>query len=299
MTRFLKTFSFLILQGIRDIGLHKYSQFFTYIATTLIIFICGLALMLISTVKTELQDIREEVVFHIYWKNKTDMNVVNKQWLAFDTLPHLSKKETYSPKQAYLLLEKRIIPSNVISKEQQNAVLPATAILFFSPKDITDIPEWIKQTKTTLEALPNVERVFNSPFKDKFSTMWIHLYRYVILPIIILLFISLALIIGNTVALSLHSRKTEVEILHLIGAPEWYILFPLITTSFIQALMGSLSATGMLYITYIYFKDILYLPPLVLELHFPSMFYVTLLFVLPICIGLLGTFFSVKTKTIH
>lgn len=288
---------YLIQRGFSDILLYKYVQFFTYVATTLIIFICGVSLTLVTTVDIELQQVKEEVVFHIYWKQNTPIEEIEKQWNMIDGMPNLLRKETFTSEQAFLALEKNIITPEIIGKDKQKNILPSTASVYFSVKNIPNIQEWIVQTKNRFMSLPSVDKVTNSPFKNKFITMWNHLHRYVIIPITTLLFFSLALIIGNTIALCLHIRKQEVEILHCVGAPTWYIMAPLATIAIVQGLLGSMSALTLLYWTISYFKDILLISPMMIELHFPKPFFVTLLMCIPPLIGLLGTWLAVRMKT--
>lgn len=293
----IRILGYLIQRGLSDIVLYKYVQFFTYIATTVIIFICGITLSLITTVDTELQQVKEEVVFHIYWKQNSPMQEIEQQWYMIDTMPHVERKETFTPEQAFATLEKNIVPPQILTKEKQASILPPTASVYFSVRSIANIPEWIKQTKQQLLSLPHVDKVANSPFKDKFVTMWNHLHRYVIIPITILLFFSLALVIGNTLALCLQTRKQEVEILHCVGAPNWYIMAPLSTVSIIQGLCGSFTALLLLKLTIYYFKDMLLMPPIMIELQFPKPFFVFLLIIIPPIIGFLGTWFAIRLKT--
>ena len=288
---------YLIQRGINDIILYKYVQFFTYIATSVIIFICGITLCLITTVDRELQQVKEEIVFHIYWKQNAPLDEVEQQWYMIDTMPYLQRKETFTPAQAFATLEKNIIPPQILSKEKQNSILPPTASVYFSVQSISNIPEWIKHIKERFLSLPYVDRVSNSPFKHKFVNMWNHLHRYVIIPITTLLFLSLALVIGNTLALCLQIRKQEVEILHCVGAPQWYIVAPLATVSIIQGVSGSLTALLLLKLTVYYFKDILLIPPIMIEIQFPSPFFVFLLLTIPPSVAFLGTWLAIRMKT--
>lgn len=288
---------YLIQRGFHDIFLYKYVQFFTYIATTLIIFICGITLSLITTVDSELQQVKEEVVFHLYWKQDAPMQEVEQQWFMIDAMPNVQRKETFTPEEAFSALEKNIIPPQILTKDKQKSILPPTASVYFSVRTISNIPEWIEQTKARFLTLNYIDKVSNSPFKNKFVTMWNHLHRYVIIPITTLLFFSLALIIGNTLALCLQIRKQEVEILHCVGAPNWYIMAPLVTVGILQGLCGSLTALGLLKITVSYFKDILYIPPFMIEFQFPKPFFVMLLITIPPLISLLGTWLAVRMKT--
>ena len=258
---------------------------------------CALAITLVTTVNTQVQQVREEIVFHVYWSPSTAMNVVQQQWRTLNALPHFLRKETFTPQEAYASLAKDIIPPTIIPKAQQSTLLPPTASVYFSPKNIADIPAWIAQMQKTLTQFSGVEKVIHSPFKDTFLQTWSYIHQYVIIPVTVLLFFSLALIIGNTVALSLQFRATEVELLHLVGAPPWYILAPLSTSAIILGISSAVSALLLLFGVVRYFADILAKPPLLVQLQFPSTAYIILLLLVPPTIGFIGTWLTVRIKT--
>ena len=74
--------------------------------------------------------------------------------------------------------------------------------------------------------------------------------------------------VGNTIKLSLYSRKGEIEILHLVGATESYIRLPLLVEGAILGAGGSFLALGLLKLLQLAADSLLNVPPLLLEVHF-------------------------------
>lgn len=59
-------------------------------------------------------------------------------------------------------------------------------------------------------------------------------------------------IINNTIKLTINARRTEISIMKYVGATSWYIRWPFILEGTVLGLVGSLIATGLVYLIYNY-----------------------------------------------
>jgi cell division transport system permease protein len=62
----------------------------------------------------------------------------------------------------------------------------------------------------------------------------------------VLLIIASVLLIGNTIRLSLYSRRREVEVMKLVGATDWFIRWPFVIEGVIIGAAGAVLAIGVL-----------------------------------------------------
>ena len=221
----------LVLQGLKDARHHPLSQLMTLGAVGLMVFLAGLFLIFLNTLDSQLAAEQGEVVIQVYWRNNTDSNVLRGQWEEISHLPGLAKWQTYTPEEALNTLAGRLQQSagvDVTALAGKNP-LPPTAIMHFMPAD-GDQAKWREETLRYLEKLPGVAKVQVNPLREEVARAWREISRKIMLPAICMLSGILALVVGNTVRLSLISRRTEIEILQLVGARNWYIRMPLITT---------------------------------------------------------------------
>jgi cell division transport system permease protein len=70
----------------------------------------------------------------------------------------------------------------------------------------------------------------------------INMLEEAVITVALLLMISVVLIIGNTIRLSIISRKEEIEVMKLVGATESFIQRPFVYTGIWYGLMGGLVA---------------------------------------------------------
>ena len=113
------------------------------------------------------------------------------------------------------------------------------------------------------------------------------------LPTICLLAGVLALVVGNTIRLTLVARATEIEILQLIGAENWYIRLPLLSSGSTLGFLGGLLGLGMLSLVHWQLNG-LYLPPLVTHLQFLPSLQIIILVAVPSIMGFAGSYIAVR-----
>jgi cell division transport system permease protein len=70
------------------------------------------------------------------------------------------------------------------------------------------------------------------------------------LALAVILLGATVFIVGNTVRLSLHSRAQEIEVMKLVGATDWFIMWPFMIEGMILGFMGSSISGVLLYAGY-------------------------------------------------
>ena len=59
------------------------------------------------------------------------------------------------------------------------------------------------------------------------------------------------LLIANTIRLSIHSRRREIEVMKLVGATNWFVRLPFIIEGMLCGLVGAAVAIVLLYASYV------------------------------------------------
>lgn len=263
----------LVLQGLKDLGLNPWAQALTLAAVTLVAFLGGLFLLFIHNLDRELAMVRGEVLFQVYWKLEADPQAVAAQWEALADLPALSALATYTPDQALDELATKF--SRELELDQPGGVIPHTALLAFNPaggeggdRDAGAVEDWSKQMLMYLQHLDGVRAVHVNPLRTDLARAWTGASRAVVWPVLALLSLILALVVGNTIKLSLLSRRREIDILRLVGAARWYIQLPLLVGGAVQGLVGGVLALGLLRLARAGLADAVALLPLELTVRF-------------------------------
>lgn len=274
----------LLERGFKDLVVNPWAQVLTLVAVILVSFLGGLFLLFLHNLDMELQRVRGDVMYQVYWAPKSDLKAVKKQWEEFKKLDYLTDLKTFTPGEALEELSKQLGGEVETEWIRAQSPLPATALLAFTPP--TNMGEktrvsWAKALEATLKSLKGVDSVHENQLGPGLADSWGKTSRRIFWPIFIFLCLVLALVVGNTIKLSLLSKRDEIEILKLVGAKNWYIQLPLLVNGAFHGLLGSILAMILLKVTQSSFSDFLNFPPLFLELSFlPSEQVFLLIFVL-------------------
>ena len=197
----------LILQGLRDMRRNSWSQFMALGAVTLVVFLSGLFLLVLNTLDNELSASRGDVVIQVYWRQDVEVRTMRAQWEELAHLPGLVSWSTYTPDDALAALSNRLGQSMGVDVSflKGKSPLPGTAVLNFQPRE-ENHEQWLADTVKYLEAMSGVERVVANPLREELAKIWNSLSRKIMLPTICLLAGVLALVVGNTIRLTLVSR---------------------------------------------------------------------------------------------
>ncbi len=291
----------LILQGLRDLGLNPWALMLTLAAVSLVAFLAGLFLMALVSLNHQLGTVRGETVFQVYWRPGTDTAMIREQWDGIKHVPGFAQIKTFTPDEALRALGSRLVRSPRGSSSLAGnfpslagkSPLPATALISFMP-DEDNFDKWMTEVTEYLKGLPGVERVAATPLRDELGHAWRKVARYVMWPSIGFLCLVLALVVGNTIRLSLVARSQEIDILRLVGAFTWYIRLPLVVSGAAQGFLGGCFALTLLNFVHSHIKDVLNFPPLMIEIRFLPLGLIILLLIVPTAMGVLGSWTAVR-----
>ena len=80
----------------------------------------------------------------------------------------------------------------------------------------------------------------------------INVSKWVCLAIAIVLIVSAAVLILNTIRMAIFARRREVSVMKLVGATNWFIRVPFMSEGLLQGLIGSLLAAVVVYFVYLF-----------------------------------------------
>jgi cell division transport system permease protein len=113
-----------------------------------------------------------------------------------------------------------------------------------APRRAEDVPVLSRKIKAA--KLPGVQKVRDG---EKVTERILSVAKVVslfFLAAVIVLGIASALLIGNTIRLSIFSRRREIEVMKLVGATNWFVRGPFMIEGLLCGLVGSLAAVFLL-----------------------------------------------------
>lgn len=260
------TFFRLIFRGIRELFRHPWPQALTLAAVTLTAFLGGLFAMFLHNLETELTRHQGRAQYQIFWKKDAPEALVSAQWSDLRGRPEMSELVTFTPDQALSVMQEALGGGADLAWLKGKSPLPYTALATF--RIPPDDPDWARRTFEALKLLEGVASVHVNPLQMDLSRSVLDLGRTLLLPTAVFLLLLVALVVGNTVKLSLLARADEVAILRLVGARNWYIRLPFLVGGATMGLAGAAIALGLLRVLQQSLAEVLNVPPLWLKIEY-------------------------------
>jgi cell division transport system permease protein len=121
----------------------------------------------------------------------------------------------------------------------QNPLPDALRVKVVRPQDVRAVAE-------TIRALPNVASVeYAHDIVERLLTLS-DVFGKIGLGVVALLLFTAAIIISNTIRLTVFARRREIAIMRLVGASGTYIRLPFVVEGLIDGLLGAALALGIL-----------------------------------------------------
>jgi cell division transport system permease protein len=99
----------------------------------------------------------------------------------------------------------------------------------------------------TFNATPGVKAVTEPQQTIRNEETFINAAKWVCLSVAIVLIVSAAVLILNSIRMAIFARRREVSVMKLVGATNWFIRVPFMSEGLFQGLIGSILAAGVTY----------------------------------------------------
>jgi cell division transport system permease protein len=140
---------------------------------------------------------------------------------------------------------KRVLPSGIIGVTK---VSDFPTSFWCTPVALSDASQVIQTFKGT----PGVDAVTAPLQQIHTEEKVINVLKWVLLGVAVVLIVSAAVLILNSIRMAIFSRRREVSVMKLVGATNWFIRVPYMSEGLIQGLLGSAISAGAVYILYLF-----------------------------------------------
>lgn len=214
------------------------------VAATL--FILGVFLLIVFNVNAGVEEIGSKLQVKIFLKDDItigDKSVIQK---ALDNVQGVSEIKFEDKGDALEKVKKQFgedSKSLVQGFEKKNPFPNAYVVS-------VEKPEIVDNVVKAAEGLKGIDKINDvRELVDKIIKITNTLKVVGLVLFLILISVSLFLI-GNTIKLTLYSRKKEIGIMKFVGATDWFIRWPFIIEGMMLGVSGAIISTGILYYAY-------------------------------------------------
>ena len=288
--RFRTYFFKQALRNIRD-NLTVHALGLGTMTSSLLIF--GIFMLFFANVANWIHGWGNSLSFSIYLKDDISAYKRDKIDSFLRQLPGKKTLVYISKKDAMANLKETLGGDAALLDRLSDNPLPASYDVFFDRNKKNDLdPETIKAALAKLEGVADVQC----------SEEWVNNFRQIMDMVESIFFVvggllclCVIFIMTNTIKLTIFYRKTEIEILKLVGATDWFIKVPFLLEGIIQGILAGVLTLLMLGGGYLFFatKEIQFFGMNSLDLVFVSFGHMALLFLTSVALGMIGSLIAI------
>ncbi|MCB0334052.1 MAG: ABC transporter permease [Bdellovibrionales bacterium] len=219
------TVSQLVTESLRTIMASPFTAIVTTLTVTLSLFLLSTFILLVEVTSGMLSSSQQEVRLSIYFRDTATQASIDalRSTLSQDErlaeITFVSKDEALSQFRTELGEQQYMLDG----LEGQNPLPSSLEVTAKTPDLAADVFSGIE---SSLRTNPDVELVqYSQGLLEKLGRIvgFLRLVGFLAISLILLL---TGAIISNTIRLAVYARRTEIEIMHLVGATDWYVRTP-------------------------------------------------------------------------
>jgi cell division transport system permease protein len=235
--------------GLRRNGLVAFAA----VSTTFIaLLLFGLSLLISRQVDLMIQQTTGNIEVVVYLSDPVNIDNVHALTDKLNSLPVVSEV-TYETKQEACQRFKELFKDQpaLVNTVDCNA-LPASLRVNLSD------PEQFDQISAVLQGQPGIDRIVDQ--RDFLTRLFavVRAFRLGVLIMSVVMLVSAAFLIANTVRMGLFARRKEIGIMKLVGATNWRIRIPFLVEGVFESLIGAVIAILFLFALKVAFINPLY-----------------------------------------
>jgi cell division transport system permease protein len=249
----ISTFKYFTLDAGKSLKRNRTLSIASIATVSATLFIVGIFMLLILNINKGVDEIGSKLEVKIFLEDNMTMSQRENLEIAIENSEGFEKASYETKAEALEKVKKKLGDDDneeLIAGFAENNPFPNSFIVTVKK------PEYIKNIVNNVEAL-SADDEPSGIYKVKYSgdtvnkiiniTKTIKWFGFIIFGILLCVSIFL---IGNTIKLTVYSRKREIGIMKYVGATDWFIRWPFIIEGIIIGIVGSLLASVILYYLY-------------------------------------------------
>jgi cell division transport system permease protein len=221
-------------------------MFFTAISTVAItLFMVGFFLIIVYDVQAILSSVKSQVEVAVYLKDNATQEFKDYLESEIKSWEEVSEVVFVSKEQALEKFKQDNEGSDILKEIQGNPLPASFEIRLQSPEKVEQIAlRFLTKDGTYIDGVDEV--IYGQNYVQKLFQITA-IAGSIAFLIIIMLLLAAIVLIYNTIRLSIHARRKEIEVMKLVGATNWFVRIPFLFEGFFEGVVGSIIAVIMLF----------------------------------------------------
>lgn len=242
--------SFFLKEAVRALRRNAAPSGAAIVTIALTVTVLGVLIPALSATSEKTSEVREQIALKVFLfpdANQADIQRVGDQLAG---IPHVSSTEFVSRGEALRILKGELDDPGIINQlPNGNPLPPSFNINLDDAENLEAVRSAIVPVGKGGEPAPInpvIEDVVDSREQAEDIRAVTGALKIALAAVTAMLLVASLLLIGNTIRLSIYTRRREVEVMRLVGGTAWFIRWPFIIEGVVVGVAGALLAIAVL-----------------------------------------------------
>ncbi|MBU3176170.1 permease-like cell division protein FtsX [Clostridium estertheticum] len=240
----ISTIKYFIMDALKSLKRNKTVSIASVATVAATLFILGVFLLIVFNVNAGVQELGSKLQATVYLKDNITISEKSAIERTLNGVAGVSSITFEDKNDALNNAKKQFGKENESLTKGLEKIFPTAYVVK------VEKPEMVSSVVKAVTGLKGIEKINDGrETVDKIIKITNTLKIVGIVLFAILVSVSLFLI-GNTIKLTVYSRKKEIGIMKFVGATDWFIRWPFIIEGMLLGISGAIISTGVLYYAY-------------------------------------------------
>jgi cell division transport system permease protein len=219
------------------------------VTTVVTVVLLGMLIPIFQTAQGKSEEVRDQLnVQYALYDDATKAEIAELRG-QLEGIPHVAEVTYISKADALATLKKDLKDDTIVEQLHTN---PLPASFEVKADDAANLPAIREAVYPNGPEGKAISPIISHPFDRTESSAKIEevtgALKIVLTVITALLVLASLMLIGNTIRLSIYTRRREVEVMRLVGATRWFIRWPFMIEGVVVGFVGGLLAILILWL---------------------------------------------------
>ncbi len=245
---------FFIQEAFRALRRNAAPSTAAIVTTGVTVILLGVLIPVFQTTQAKSSEVRDQLNFQVALYADATQGEIDSLGRELRSIPHVATVDFISKGTALQELKEDLGKAKARELTSQLSENPLPASYRITPDDaanLSGIREAIVPTGPggkPQPISPIIEKIFDRQDESRKIEQVTGALKIVLTIITALLIIASLMLVGNTIRLSIFTRRREVEVMRLVGATRWFIRWPFMIEGVVVGFTGGLVAILILWL---------------------------------------------------
>jgi cell division transport system permease protein len=250
----MSRFFFFVQEAFRALRRNAAPSTAAIVTTVTTVILLGVLIPVFQTTQAKSEEVRNSLEFRVAIFDDAIKSEINSLHHRLEAIPHVASVKYISKTAALNELRQQLDKregKELLSQLSQNPLPANFAVKADDASNLASVREAVTPPGPNGKPKPIspiVENVFDQQHASEQIEQVTGALKIVLTVITALLIIASLMLVGNTIRLSIYTRRREVEVMRLVGATRWFIRWPFMIEGVVVGFTGGLLAILILWI---------------------------------------------------